>query len=149
MLIGAAPRAQERPAGPSVPGPQVFYSGIGPLTETLERYKTDPRPQSAEGALQVMDWLLYGGIGWGLACDYNLNSTPTNQEQACGPRFTPSIVAARNTGIQRTLLYGVGANDPLTFAGVAIALALVALVACCVPARRAAKADPLVALRCD
>ena len=56
----------------------------------------------------MLDWLVYGGIGWGLACDYNLNSTSTNQEQACGPRFTPSIVAERNTGIQRTLLYGVG-----------------------------------------
>jgi putative ABC transport system permease protein len=45
------------------------------------------------------------------------------------------------------LLYGVRANDPVTFGAVAVLLALVALAACCIPARRAAKADPLIALK--
>jgi len=53
------------------------------------------------------------------------------------------------TRFMQSLLFGISARDPLTFAGISLLLALVALVASCVPARRAARIDPMVSLRTE
>jgi len=57
------------------------------------------------------------------------------------------VIAVWATRLLSALLFNVGANDPLTFSGVASLLFAVAVVACFIPARRATKVDPLTALR--
>ena len=71
------------------------------------------------------------GIGLGLSCAYVLTKYLGNQINL------------------KTMLYGVQASDPLTYFVIAMLLALVALLACWIPARRATKVDPMIAMRCD
>jgi putative ABC transport system permease protein len=72
-----------------------------------------------------------------------------------GMRFTllgVLIGIAAGLGLTRlmsSLLYGVTAHDPVTFAGVSVLLIFVALLACYIPGRRAIRVDPVVALRYD
>jgi ABC-type lipoprotein release transport system permease subunit len=57
------------------------------------------------------------------------------------------VLAAFGTPVTRTLLYQVSPFDPLSFMAVSLLLLAVAMVASYVPARRAMKVDPVVALR--
>jgi predicted permease len=60
--------------------------------------------------------------------------------------FVAALVLSRFIS---SLLFGVKASDPLTYAGFALLLVAVALIACFIPARRAAKTDPMIALRTE
>jgi putative ABC transport system permease protein len=70
-----------------------------------------------------------------------------------GLRLTPiGIIIGMALGLTRLiakLLFEVSATDPITFAAVANILATVTLLACYIPASRATKVDPMVAMRCE
>ena len=78
--------------------------------------------------------LVLAGVGLGLVGAYVLTRALSSMLSEGGPGKTP-------------LLFGVKAMDPITFIVVPVLLALVAFVACVLPALRATKIDPLVALR--
>jgi ABC-type antimicrobial peptide transport system permease subunit len=88
--------------------------------------------------------LLLSGIGLYALISYSLS-------RRIVLAMTGAIVGIGVTlGVTRylnSMLYDIHANDPATIAGVAILLTLVAIVACYIPARRAMRVDPMVALR--
>jgi putative ABC transport system permease protein len=59
------------------------------------------------------------------------------------------IAAFALTRSLRSLLYGIGPQDPIAFLAAPLLLLVIALLACWFPARRATKADPMLALRCE
>jgi ABC-type antimicrobial peptide transport system permease subunit len=59
------------------------------------------------------------------------------------------IAAFGLTRLMKSLLFGVSETDPLTFVAIATLLVFVALLACWIPARRATRIDPMIALRSE
>ena len=104
--------------------------GVIAYTVTQRRHELGIRVALGAGAADILKLVLrhamamtFVGIAIGLACAFAL------------------------TRFMGTLLYRIAATDPLTFIGLAALLTLVALVATFIPARRAMKVDPMVALR--
>jgi putative ABC transport system permease protein len=59
------------------------------------------------------------------------------------------LTAAALTRLMENLLFGMSPADPLTFSAITLSVAAVSLLACWIPARRATKVDPMIALRCE
>jgi ABC-type antimicrobial peptide transport system permease subunit len=77
-----------------------------------------------------------------------LANSVAQRTQEIGVRLALGFaVALAVSRLLTDLLFGIKATDQLTFLGVAILLTLVALAACYIPARRATRVDPIVALR--
>jgi ABC-type antimicrobial peptide transport system permease subunit len=68
---------------------------------------------------------------------------------AAGGALLGMLLSAALGQAVSSLLFGISGRDPLTLLGVSAALTLVTLLACYIPARRASRVDPLVALRND
>jgi hypothetical protein len=76
--------------------------------------------------------------------------SPGNRRTGCPRRVAALLRAAwALAGLVRSQLYGITPNDPASMAGAALTLALVAAIAGCVPAARAARIDPMRVLRCE
>jgi predicted permease len=165
-LLIAAVRQEIRALDPKLP----IYN-----VKTLEQYRRDKlfieRIQAALiGGFGLLA-LALAGLGLYSALSYNV--TQRTQEigvrLALGARTGDVLRLVVGQGIRliaigvalglagafaaarvlKSLLYGVSATDPLTFIVIPLLLTIVAVFACWIPARRATKVDPMIALRCE
>lgn len=93
--------------------------------------------------LQVLRWMALGAGGTEV-----LKLVVGNGMTLVGIGIGVGLISAAGlTRLMSSLLYGISATDPITFILIAGILAGVALAACLIPARRATKLDPMIALR--
>jgi macrolide transport system ATP-binding/permease protein len=140
-----------------------------PLEENMERWRLQSRVlASLTGGLGVLGLLLasvgiYGVVAYAVSrrireigIRMTLGAKPSEilglmLNQAMRPVFLGLVigfgVCAAASRLMSVMLYGISPLDPLTFGGVAVFLAGVALLACYLPARRATRVDPMEALR--
>jgi putative ABC transport system permease protein len=160
----AAVRAQVRELDPDIPLTRVM-----PMTEVVARSVWQPRLYAALFGVFAAVALILATVGIYGVMSYAV----TQRTREIGLRMALGaqkqdvlklvvghgvvitaigvgvglVAAVGLTRLMSSLLFGVSTTDPITFAAVSMLLAGVALAACFVPARRAAKVDPMVALR--
>ena len=116
---------------------------------------TGPAPLTVQFAVEslVVDAISGARYTWdfGDGSPKSNDASPTHTYEKAG-EYTATIGivdASFLTRTMRTMLYGVQTSDPKAFAGGLAALVVVAAIACVVPARRAARVDPIAAMRMD
>jgi len=162
--IAAAIRDEVRAVNPRLPAPPVRA-----MEEVLADVVAQPRFYTALSGLFGVTALLLAALGIYGVLSYVVaqRTSEIGIRLALGARrrdvlglilgqgmrlvLTGAVIGVAGSAalarLLRSLLFGVSAADPLTFAGAALLLILVALLACYLPARRATRVDPLVALR--
>ncbi|MFY9608868.1 MAG: ABC transporter permease [Blastocatellia bacterium] len=160
----AAVRAQVRELDPDLPVTRIM-----PMTEVVARSVWQPRLYTALFGVFAAVALILATVGIYGVMSYAVTqrTREIGLRMALGAQRTDVlklvvgqgiVLAAIGVGVglvaalaltrlMSTLLFGVTATDPITFTAVSVLLAGAALVACFIPARRAAKVDPMIALR--
>jgi putative ABC transport system permease protein len=167
------PRTVELEVGHAVVavGNNVPVPTVQTVDEALSWFTSEPRMRAELfGAFSVLALLLAAvGIYGVLSQRVSQRTQEIGIRVALGARRDDLLMLIIGEGIRLTvvgitfgiacsfalahflssMLYGVGATDPLTLLSVSVLLASVALLACYIPARRAMRMDPLIALRCE
>jgi predicted permease len=166
QLLEPAVRAALRSALPDQPAGAVrTMDQIVARSLRTQRFQTVLLALFAGMALLIATVGVYGVISYAVSQRTHefgvrvaLGATPGNVRRmilAQGLRLTLIGIVLGQTasfalsGFVRSLLYGVAPSDPAILAGVTLLLVAVAAAACWVPARRATRADPMIALRCE